>query len=740
MFQTTKHQKTKVRTPVFSRWGVVSCILLITFLVSGFAQSNAAAEVENNQPEIAQAVDTAGFEAYLENIRQVLKFPAMSAAVVQDQQLIWAAGFGYADLENQVVATPDTPYALASVTKPIAAVLLMQLVEEGLIDLDTPIKQYGIDLGNDAITVRHLLTHTSEGTLGTQHVYNGSRYGYLAGVIEGATGRSFAQLLAERMLLPLEMENTALNPVDRSAGIDRTGIRDFIRMLGWQTEFQSEMDVFQRMAKPYQLDEDYNIIPGMYQLYHNAGAGLISSVTDLAKFDIALDQGLLLGGSAMAEMFTPAYSTYNNRQDLMYGLGWYVQEFEGMRLLWHTGRWPPSTSALYLKVPDYDLTFIVLANTHNLTTPFPLGDGDVTKSILALSFLRYFIYPEQHGSMPPSIDWEADDVELMGQLSDVTDEAARTFLERELWSFRQVYASVGRFDLVERLQRVDYRVYPQSSFRLDRLFTQTAAQEPVIPTGVSASTLIWVSRAMALWLALVALSLLWMVLRILRDKKLTRWVKFLWVIASLFLGPLAILIQARITRPMKSEQVSPWKVAWGASALVSAGYAAGWAIAISLLISSGDSPHPLLTLGLSYFMPYLVGLFFVRIPLGSGGVPGGVRRSLARSLLVEAFTLNLGFACFFPLTMLVTERLLTTMPGPSNPLFWATISWVAVCGVIVLLPLHTWMSRRGYRLPSGLAGKHAGDNPLPARGTSWLVFGITFVLAVAALAVTIGQI
>ena len=69
------------------------------------------------------------FEAHLETIRQTLNIPGMSAAVVHDQELIWAKGFGYADLENQIPATPDTPYGLASVTKPVAAVLIMQLVE-----------------------------------------------------------------------------------------------------------------------------------------------------------------------------------------------------------------------------------------------------------------------------------------------------------------------------------------------------------------------------------------------------------------------------------------------------------------------------------------------------------------------------------------------------------------------------------------------------------------------------------
>ena len=70
----------------------------------------------------------------------MLKIPGMLVALVQDQQVIWAKGFGYADLENQVLATANTPYGLASVTKPITAVLIMQLVEEGIVDLDAGIE------------------------------------------------------------------------------------------------------------------------------------------------------------------------------------------------------------------------------------------------------------------------------------------------------------------------------------------------------------------------------------------------------------------------------------------------------------------------------------------------------------------------------------------------------------------------------------------------------------------------
>ena len=68
----------------------------------------------------------------------------MSAAVVHHRALAWSQGFGYADLEQGVWAEPDTRYRLASVSKPFAAVLVMQLVEQGKLSLDAPMKDFRI--------------------------------------------------------------------------------------------------------------------------------------------------------------------------------------------------------------------------------------------------------------------------------------------------------------------------------------------------------------------------------------------------------------------------------------------------------------------------------------------------------------------------------------------------------------------------------------------------------------------
>src|SRR5262245_51805407 len=72
----------------------------------------------------------------IEDLRTILKIPGISAAVVKDQKVIWSKGFGLADVENKIAATPETPYRIASLTKTFASTLLMQLVEQGKLNLD----------------------------------------------------------------------------------------------------------------------------------------------------------------------------------------------------------------------------------------------------------------------------------------------------------------------------------------------------------------------------------------------------------------------------------------------------------------------------------------------------------------------------------------------------------------------------------------------------------------------------
>ncbi len=413
----------------------------------------------------ASTDDFTRFAAKLDYLREQLAIPGMSAAVVRDQELVWAEGFGFADLDNQTPATPDTPYHLASVTKPIAATLIMQLVEEGAITLDDPVADYGVDLPA-AVQVRHLLTHTSSGAPGTNYRYDGSRYGELNKVIEVATGQTFRTAMRDRILEPLGMTDTAGNTPECGEDItaDTLAVGRSVR---------------DAMARPYQLDQTFHAVESDYPTSYSAAAGLISSVVDLAEFDAALDRNVLLREETKAEMMAPVVATSSRTTDQMYGLGWFIQDYEGTRIIWHNGHWPPSVSALYLKVPDMGLSFMVLANTPNLSRPFPLGDGDVLTSALAVTFYREFVFSHLTDTPLPEMDWEADEATLVAQLSEIEDGKVSRFLEKELWSQRMMFHSVGRLELVDRLGRIHAAIYPDSTAMTAHL--APAPQAPLEP-------------------------------------------------------------------------------------------------------------------------------------------------------------------------------------------------------------------------------------------------------------------
>ena len=132
----------------------------------------------------------------------------MAVAIVKDQKLLWTKGFGYADVENKVPATPDTLFHLASVTKTFASMLIMQLVEQGKLDLGEPISHYSTDFKDDSVKIKHLMTHTSSGTPGDRFEYDGNRYDYLTAVIEKKTGKRFGELVVEKFFGPLGMSSS----------------------------------------------------------------------------------------------------------------------------------------------------------------------------------------------------------------------------------------------------------------------------------------------------------------------------------------------------------------------------------------------------------------------------------------------------------------------------------------------------------------------------------------------------
>jgi CubicO group peptidase (beta-lactamase class C family)/D-alanyl-D-alanine dipeptidase len=135
----------------------------LAVLLAGPIRSWAQARV-GPAPKYAEAVRI--LEGWLEREVRAKGLPALSIALVDDQEIVWARGFGYQDPDNKIPATADTVYRVGSVSKPVMALALMLLVQMGLIDLDAPVTRYLPDFRPEnphgkKITLRHLLSHRS---------------------------------------------------------------------------------------------------------------------------------------------------------------------------------------------------------------------------------------------------------------------------------------------------------------------------------------------------------------------------------------------------------------------------------------------------------------------------------------------------------------------------------------------------------------------------------------------------
>ena len=163
------------------------------------------------------------FAAHLEALRAAGHIHALSAVISKDQTIAWSGSFGGSDgVAGKVGDT--TVFHLASLTKPLASTVILQLVDEGKVSLDDPVSRYGISLPGTAL-VRHLMSHTSEGVPGTRYAYNGDRFSLLDSVVVRAAGKPFADAVQERIIAPLRLKHMAPTPQSAAfvaSGLDKT--------------------------------------------------------------------------------------------------------------------------------------------------------------------------------------------------------------------------------------------------------------------------------------------------------------------------------------------------------------------------------------------------------------------------------------------------------------------------------------------------------------------------------------
>ncbi len=298
----------------------------------------------------------------------------VSIAVIKDGKIVKAEGYGFANIELNVPAKPETVYKIGSVSKQFIASGIMLLIDEGRISLDDKISKFldGTPETWKDINVRHLLTHTS-GIVreapgfdpmkvqndadviktayplplrfqpGEKWEYCNVGYFTLAEIIRKVSGKPWPDYLKERLFAPLEMNATRTTTMTDLVPNRANGYL-------WKSGSQQNADI--------------------YFALRPSGA-FLSTVLDMAKWDAALYSDKFLKQSVREQMWTPVKLSSGTTHP--YGFGWELSTRAGHRVVSHGGSLPGFRAALYRFVND-KLTVVVLTNSDN-ANPGPIAIG-----------------------------------------------------------------------------------------------------------------------------------------------------------------------------------------------------------------------------------------------------------------------------------------------------------------------------------------------------------------------------
>ncbi len=312
-------------------------------------------QMEQSAAETGRVDDLIGAEMRRQRI------PGLSLAVLREGEIIKAEGYGVADRALRVSATPQTVYKIASVSKLFIATGVLSLVQDGRISLDDPIVGFldGAPAAWSAITVRHLLSHTSglvrEGpgfdarrrqsdaevirsayplpllfSPGEKAEYSNLGYFVLADMIRRVSGQPWDEYLTGTIFRRLGMDAT--RATSKSASLPN-------RAVGYQ-------------------DNDRLLVARDWPALRPSGA-FVSTVLDLAKWDAALYTSEVLRDSTRRQMWESV--TLKDGTSSPYGLGWRLSSLSGHRMAYHTGGMS-GFRAGFARFVDSGLTVIVLMN------------------------------------------------------------------------------------------------------------------------------------------------------------------------------------------------------------------------------------------------------------------------------------------------------------------------------------------------------------------------------------------
>jgi len=325
--------------------------------------------------ESANSNDSRGYEslapidAIAQRALEETPLAGLSIAVAKGSEIIHAKGYGYADLEHQIPATPETVYRIGSVTKQFTAAAILKLVEAEKLHLNDDLREYVPDFptADRIVTIRQLLNHTSgirsvdkiqvamanrcldvtreqligwissepfDFAPGEDWMYNNSGYWLLGLVIENLTKDSYGESLRKELFEPIGLERTSYDSYER---------------------------IIANRARGYAFEEgefvhhEYNSPTRTY-----AAGALLSTVLDLVKWQHALFLAKVVGSDHLRLMTTPGQ--LSNGKTFPYGFGFQIAEFQGHRRISHAGQ-QMGYRAFLSHYPDEGISIAVLINT-----------------------------------------------------------------------------------------------------------------------------------------------------------------------------------------------------------------------------------------------------------------------------------------------------------------------------------------------------------------------------------------
>ena len=357
-------------------------VVVAALLAVSCAALGAGEEANGVASDPAVSAALAQLDAQLAAVVRERNLPGLSAGVVYDQELIWAKGYGYADLERRLPAEADSIYEIGSITKLFNAVMLMQLRDAGKLNLDDPIekylpefkmkssfpdqrpptfrqvvshtaglpREYGFDVGENGHLQQYPAAVVLAGIKDKEMqypAYTGFHYSNLGIYIIGQAlpriaGEPYTQYMQTHVFDPLGMRNT---------GWEYTDAMKPHRAIGYVA---AKGDGPREIA-PLFVPGDFGVSAG----------GIQSSVRDMAKFlslqfcDGPAGGAQILGGTTLREMRASLVPADNWLWG--YGIGWEVEKYPNHAGLCHSGGTLGFASKVRA-VPDLKLGFVVLMN------------------------------------------------------------------------------------------------------------------------------------------------------------------------------------------------------------------------------------------------------------------------------------------------------------------------------------------------------------------------------------------